>query len=474
MISKDNEILIDRRKKPFIRTAKRRQFDRRSSYRVVENFPITIKDANTNISGFIHNISDAGVYVEIDKKLVINNDYIMSIESILPNSIKVRVNWEKLINGKRLYGVEFLDLTDDDKQSIRMKILLKDDLFKAHANAAIDKIQDKRLSDKVKSFFRHSVKQAILELIEVDAQITSKKNSKKIQKQCEKILNTLVAEGDSIELLIDEPSIVKDIKHRVRALLGYFVYQAKTIKRAFEKPRGYPGDYDMLEIVYDNLEISDGIGKYIDRYFLNVPYADGIRRRKDKMRRVIEGFIKESDKEKLALLNLASGSCRELKEMIDNWAGEMKKLDVSCVDLDQAALDFSKKVLAKIDKNVNMRFINGNILELGKIEDIKNKKFDLIYSIGIADYLQDRIIVKILKECYGLLNTKGEIVIAYKDKDQHRPLLLNWYGDWYFIPRNENEVLSLIKNALKDESYKISIDREDTGVIFFVTIKKER
>ncbi|MCX5899769.1 MAG: hypothetical protein NTX06_03370, partial [Proteobacteria bacterium] len=84
----------------------------------------------------------------------------------------------------------------------------------------------------------------------------------------------------------------------------------------------------------------------------------------------------------------------------------------------------------------------------------------------------DRMLKKIFSDSYTKLKTGGKLVIAYKDKESHRPIVLNWCCDWYFIPRNEDELISLINESMGAENISISIVREESGVIFFAIITK--
>ena len=63
------------------------------------------------------------------------------------------------------------------------------------------------------------------------------------------------------------------------------------MKRAFEKPRGYSGDYLVLEAIYNKHPLSKGLGEYYDRDFLNNPYAVALRSRKDRLRKMLHEFI---------------------------------------------------------------------------------------------------------------------------------------------------------------------------------------
>ena len=79
---------------------------------------------------------------------------------------------------------------------------------------------------------------------------------------------------------------------------------------------------------------------------------------------------------------------------------------------------------------------------------------------------------KIFSDSYKKLKTGGKLIVAYKDKESHRPIELNWCCDWYFIPRNEDELIDLINASMGAENISLRIEREESGVIFFAVITK--
>ena len=107
------------------------------------------------------------------------------------------------------------------------------------------------------------------------------------------------------------------------------------------------------------------------------------------------------------------------------------------------------------------------------IKQTSKKTFDIIYSIGIADYLQDRLLSKIFSDCYELLKPGGKVIVAYKDMLKYRPLPPNWYCDWYFVPRGEEEFIAMINKAMGKDRIDIQIKRETSGIIFFAIITKK-
>ncbi len=148
------------------------------------------------------------------------------------------------------------------------------------------------------------------------------------------------------------------------------------------------------------------------------------------------------------------------------------RVELVCVDQDKDALEFSKRELSHFKSCMDISFIHGNILKLEQLDIDSKTGFDIIYSIGIADYLEDRMLTKIFQDCFNMLRPGGRIIVAYKDKDKHKPLGLNWFADWYFIPRSEQEFVALSKKALNNRKYSIDIRREPQTLSSFLKLPK--
>ena len=105
-----------------------------------------------------------------------------------------------------------------------------------------------------------------------------------------------------------------------------------------------------------------------------------------------------------------------------------------------------------------------------KYYSILGKK-DLVYSIGLADYLPERVLKRLILFSFNLLKENGKIIIAHKDSKAYKPLAPDWWCDWKFYRRSEEEVIDIFKNCgIKD--YAMHITHEPSNVIFFVIIKR--
>ena len=152
----------------------------------------------------------------------------------------------------------------------------------------------------------------------------------------------------------------------------------------------------MLEMIYNNQLISEGLGIYFDRWFLDNPYAIAVRNRKEKIKESIRTFLKETALSSINVLNIASGPCREIKELLDDMRLIKKELNFTCVDFDEEAINFSKNRLKSLPENLKIEFLKDNVTKL--IDSKKYTKFfgkqNLIYSTGLTDYLPDRVLKK--------------------------------------------------------------------------------
>jgi extracellular factor (EF) 3-hydroxypalmitic acid methyl ester biosynthesis protein len=88
------------------------------------------------------------------------------------------------------------------------------------------------------------------------------------------------------------------------------------MNRALTKPRGYPGDYVILEGIYDQQpKTDDGIGRVLDEYFLRTELARAVTGRKNKCREKLEELILRETETELKILDIACGPCPELVEI---------------------------------------------------------------------------------------------------------------------------------------------------------------
>jgi hypothetical protein len=273
---------------------------------------------------------------------------------------------------------------------------------------------------------------------------------------------------------IKDRIILRQMKREFRKLIfDSVIKKSLLMKRALEKPRGYPGDYKIIEHIYNNKPISSSIGYCLDQLFLNDGYAFAIRSRKDAMKAMLCDFIKKSKLDTINILNLACGSCREIREFLLSSPNlSNKNLIFTLVDQDEKALEFSEKEIRKNNiANVRFKYVKSDILDfLKNIDKYNLPEQNLIYSIGLLDYLPDVVLRPVLSHAHDFLEKKGQLIIAHKDVKKYKPVPSDWMCDWgNFYIRDVSYVVNLIK-SLPGMDMSIKIKRDQTKLIFFLTL----
>lgn len=228
--------------------------------------------------------------------------------------------------------------------------------------------------------------------------------------------------------------------------------------RGFLKPNGYPGDFLFLDRIYTN-HISDNPKyKIWDEFVQQNGAPDAVRNRKEYFKHFAKS--KSNSGKEINLLNVVSGSGRELAELY----GKMLKLDnvkTTCVEIDEEAIKFSKEL--NKDHLRHIVYVNSNIFRYKTDET-----YDLIWSAGLFDYLNDKAFVILLKRFKAWQKKGGEIIVGNYNAD-HNPSrdYMEVLGDWHLIHRTEEQLLKLAGAAGFTDD-EIHVNRMPDNVILYL------
>jgi len=448
---------------------KKNILEKRQFPRIMAKLPIRV---TPQFFGESVDLSETGIGFVLDKPLPFSKfeaKIEISPKETIETNFKVIWNRQLVEQKKFMYGVCFIRFKEKD-----LKILRKS-LTATYTHNLISGIKEIYKKEKVKQFWDVRFNSYLNDL----SALSSKMDNELITQEDAfprvfQISNKILKQGDKLETFLQDRVLVRRIKKIFRQLCSPWVYRSDIVKYAYEKPRGYPGDYGLLEIIYDKKILSAKIGYCYDNYFLENPYAVAVRNRKNKMKEILLRFFKNTTKDNLSILNLACGSARELRNIfVDEEFEPEFNIVVSLVDQDKEALEFSQKILGGSSKKISFNLFNHNILDYYKE---KEKYFsilgehDIIYSIGLADYLPEKILKQLILFCFDLLRPKGILVIAHKDSKQYKPLAPDWWCDWTFYHRGEEDVVNIFRNC---NIFNIKVERDPGSVMFFVISEKK-
>jgi len=230
---------------------------------------------------------------------------------------------------------------------------------------------------------------------------------------------------------------------------NYFI-GGEYIKRSLEKPCGYAGDFKIIDDIYRNEPHTTGFERLWDNYFQQLATPKAIRERKEDFKKIIIDFIIKKNNKNIRIMNLASGPAREIKEIFESGTNNISlNVIFDCYDIDTKAIEYAQQLLNN-GKNVN--FFQKNAIRLALKKNIEEEipyKYDLIYSTGLFDYLDERVATRLVSNLKKLLKQDGLMVISNaRDKYSNSSAgWMEWVAEWYLIYRTEDEFKKIFIDA---------------------------
>ena len=268
----------------------------------------------------------------------------------------------------------------------------------------------------------------------------------------------------------DEASIYKLKRIFVNHLRADFLY-GEHICWSLKKPYGYAGDFKIIDDMYRNDPKTEGFARLFDNYAPMSAAAFAIRNRKEDIKKFIVSLAKANGGKPMKIMDLASGPCRDINELLDEMPSGQCNLSIDCYDQDANAIEYAKTILGK-----NMKFVTfhkENAVRIAFKKAIPNERYDLIFSLGLFDYLDERLAQRLIASLKGLLKENGVLFIANFGEKYQNPsfYFLEWVGEWQLIYRSESEFRKIFLGAGFAEK-NLKTEFEQQGIIQYVIAQK--
>ncbi len=271
-------------------------------------------------------------------------------------------------------------------------------------------------------------------------------------------------------LLVNDCDLLHKMRQEFIEKTNRFMTKSYLVRWARTWPQGYPGDFKIIEDIYRNVPKSIGLGYLLDENFLNNALAYGVRGRKELLKKIL---LKEiTNRKTLNILSVACGSCRDLFEIASEL--ESSQAMITGIDLDSEALDFAADRFTHTGLKSNLILRKYNAIRMLSHE--KNmREFgpqDIIYTLGLFDYVRDETLVRLMNSLYDLLNPQGKFICAFPNSEKYNIEEFNWIVDWPIIHRTKNDSAALFKKtSIPSRAVQVKTDR--SGVIVFYIVTKD-
>jgi SAM-dependent methyltransferase len=167
---------------------------------------------------------------------------------------------------------------------------------------------------------------------------------------------------------------------------------------------------------------------------------------------------------------LASGAAREVFDVFS--VRDRPRIRITCIDIDPEVNAYAAKIASEAGAVENTVFLQQNLLKVfagrGKAELAAQQ---MIYAVGLIDYLRDRQVVMLLNWAYDHLKPGGRIMIGQFHPSSPDRAFLDHIADWALFYRDHEQIEQLFA-ASKFGDAPVTLTTEDAGVQTFASCDK--
>lgn len=248
--------------------------------------------------------------------------------------------------------------------------------------------------------------------------------------------------------------------------------------RIYSKPLGYAGDYEMMNMIWRNQpEGRTLFAKFLSAYILNQGPAISVRNRVREVHRLLADEIirVKSSGQTPAIFSVGCGPAREIELLM---ASPVSDATSYCLmDFNEETLAHARSSLEVVRRRhsraASFEFSKRSVYQLmreNSRSQSQHEGFDVIYSSGLYDYLNDRVSRTVNSRLYEQLKPGGVLIVTNFDRSNPIRKMMEYAFEWYLIHRNSRQMEAMIPPEVAAEDCSIWADH--TGINVFLEIRK--
>jgi len=252
--------------------------------------------------------------------------------------------------------------------------------------------------------------------------------------------------------------------------------------RTYQKPLGYAGDYEIMNMIHRNtFEGASLYAKMVHYWLVKQWAAESVRNRVAHLKACVsEETLRVSALHRAArIMNLGCGPVHEVEDFIAE-SPCADAANFTLVDFDVETLEYVNRTLTQVKKRhgrrtgIETRRLSASQLLKFSANASHNplgSNFDLIYCGGIFDYLSDRVCRQLVGIFYDCLAPGGRLVVANMH-DRQKPFryMLEFLLDWHLIYRDTRCMASFRPQVVPPDNW--SVIHEPIAANQFLEIRK--
>ena len=259
--------------------------------------------------------------------------------------------------------------------------------------------------------------------------------------------------NDIVRLHEQDRAVIAAMKEYTELVLTPELRLGAIWDRSYAKPLGYPGDFDVMNMVYDWERRGDTVyGMLMHRIGLEV--AECIKTRMEVVRSTINRIVREKGQDRPArIMSLGCGPAREVEQFLSSPHAGSGRAEFTLIDQEAQALQYAYEHtyphVLKTEGRAKVRCVNISFTDIlrgtGALESLPPQ--DLVYSVGLLDYLVDRRAAGLTRRLYETLAPGGLLIIGnMNDVPLSNLWPMEFIADWTLHYRSDADMLAWVKD----------------------------
>lgn len=263
-----------------------------------------------------------------------------------------------------------------------------------------------------------------------------------------------------------------------RRQLWEHIVCSRFLERTNLKPRGYAGDAEMMQLIYENQHVGRFVfDRLMHKYPIGMPAAQAVRNRRHLVAELAEKVVDrfpDVGTHGIRLLSVACGPAWELQDIFRSEA-DLRRYHVTLLDQDPEALSSAKECVRRLEAArggpVSVRYLGDSVRTMLRTRDPRENlgRFHFIYSMGLFDYLTPPVGRAVLEKIWALLEPSGTLVVGNYHVDNPDRIYMAYWADWTLYHRTEAELLALAERL---EGARASLTFDQTRCQMFLRLDK--
>lgn len=232
-------------------------------------------------------------------------------------------------------------------------------------------------------------------------------------------------------------------------------------RRAFLKPRGYPGDAGILDLIYHAVPLPSDItrlGAQVYAHTTSHPACVSVRARRDLLARIVDETAERVDRPRI--LSVACGHLREAQASRAVAAGAVGAY--VALDQDRESLALVEREMGALGVTSMAESVRG--LVTGKV-DLSG--LDLAYAAGLYDYLGLPVAIAVTRSMLHMVKPGGRVLVANFAPNLRDIGYMETFMAWNLIYRDESGMEEIAAGLPRDEVASSRVFRDiDRNIVY--------